>query len=288
LDSGTGTMAPVASYAYDALGRRISKSVFSTGLPAVTEFVFDGDSVIEERVSGAVTASFVLDGSRSQDDGVVRTFTWTQTSGPFRFTTQSGSLTMRRAGQDYYFHTDDQGNVLALSGANGAVVERYDHDDYGAVTFLTSDGVPTSATTSSVGNVYCWGGLRLDAESGLFCNDGGGYFEPTSGRSLGQERKINVSEAKPMAPRSMSGGAGNNPWAGDSPTAKFIYVLEASKRIGSSNRQSSPGNNPWTGGSPVEMKTGTVKFFNETKSFGFARLLESIQDESKGFSSLIR
>lgn len=231
LSSGSAVIS-TSTYAYDALGRRIAKTVSSGSLPPVTtQFLYDGASVIEERENNLVAASFVLDGSRSQDDGVIQ---------------------MRRGGQDYFYHTDDQGNVLALSTTGGAVVERYDYDDYGKVTFLTSDGVATTATSSAVGNVYCWGGLRLDAETGLHNDDGGGYFDTQAGRGIRRELMIEKER-------------------------KGMY-------------RESGGNNPWSGGgdSPHTMQKGTVKFFNETKGFGFTRLLESIQDESKGFSSLIR
>jgi YD repeat-containing protein len=166
LDFNTGALSPVAAYRYDALGNRISKTVYSTGAPATTDFLYDNSSVVEERVNGAVTASLVrLDGTPSRDQ-------------PTR------PVTMRRGGQDYYFHTDDQGNVVALTTAGGAVVERYDYDDYGAVTFLTSDGVPTTATSSAVGNPYCWHRLRLDPETDLNCDDGGVYLDTKTGATL--------------------------------------------------------------------------------------------------------
>ena len=84
FSSGLPTFT-TSTYAYDALGRRISKSVSSGGLPPVTNlFLYDGGNVIEERENGAVTATFVLDGTRSQDDGVVETFSWTQVRGHSR------------------------------------------------------------------------------------------------------------------------------------------------------------------------------------------------------------
>jgi YD repeat-containing protein len=219
--------APVvttSTYAYDALGRRISKTVSSGGLPPVaTQYVYDvveykdgedgtirtrSGRVIEERSGGLVTATYLVD-----DESL---------------------LGLRRAGQDFYLHTDDQGNTLALTTTGGAVVERYDYDDYGAVTFLTSDGFPTSATSSAYGNVYCWGGLRLDAETGLQNDDGGGYFEPQTGRAV----RGKVKSVKDMG----------------------------------TNGRIFDGNNPWSGGGGggggTEMKNGTVKFFNETKGFG--------------------
>ena len=206
--SGGAPVISTSTYAYDSLGRRVSKTVSSGGLPPVTTlFLYDGDSVIEERSGGLTAATYVA----SPCNG----------AGEY--------LAMNRSGQDYYFHTDDQGNVLALTTTGGAVVERYDYDDYGTVTFLTGDGTPTGATASSVGNVYCWGGLRLDTETGLHNNDGGDYFEPQTGRAV----RGKVKTLKDMG----------------------------------SNGRADDGNNPWSGGGG-EMQKGTVKFFNETKGFG--------------------
>lgn len=44
-----------------------------------------------EDLNGVVGQPFVLDATRSQDDGVVGTFTWKQISGPFKFNIPSGS-----------------------------------------------------------------------------------------------------------------------------------------------------------------------------------------------------
>jgi|GEM_PF-5668510 len=43
---------------------------------------------------GVAGEPFVLDGTRSHDDGVVRSFTWTQVGGPFRFTTEDSLLSV--------------------------------------------------------------------------------------------------------------------------------------------------------------------------------------------------
>jgi YD repeat-containing protein len=167
---------PVAIYAYDALGRRISKTVFTNdGLPPVTtQFYYDGESVIEERSGGVVSATYVR---------------------PHRFGIGDSSpqcplgLSMRRNGKDYFIHTDDQGNALALSTSGGAVVERYDYDDYGDVLFMTSDGIATSATKSAVGNPYLFHGMEWDSETALYQGHGMGgenpLFEPKSGRAIG-------------------------------------------------------------------------------------------------------
>jgi YD repeat-containing protein len=201
--SDSGTI--LARYVYDALGRRVSKTIFSGGAVTSTQFFYDGDNVIEEQNGGTTAATYVSGSSCGS----------------------GACLALRRDGQDYFIHRDDQGNALALTGSGGTVVERYDYDDYGAVTFLTSDGLPTAATTSSVGQVYCWGSLRLDPETGLLCNDGGDYFEPETGRTLCGRANI------------FENGSG----------------------------RSALSNNPWSAGEPSAMKKGVVKFFNEAKGF---------------------
>ena len=197
LDSGTGTLAPAAGYAYDALGRRISRTIFSGGLPpATTQFLYDGDCVVEERAGGVTSATYVHGSRPEQCD---------QGGGEECFE-------MRRNGKDYYLHDDDQGNALALTTTGGAVVERYDYDDYGAITFLSGNGTPTGATSSAAGNVYCWGGLRLDSETGLHNNDGGDYFEPQTGRAI----RGKVKSVKDMGSSSRACDD-NNPWSSGSP-----------------------------------------------------------------------
>ncbi|MDQ3023356.1 MAG: DUF4150 domain-containing protein, partial [bacterium] len=53
----------------------------------------DGDiAVVEIDGYAGVGKPFVLDGSRSTDDGTISTFDWKQVSGPFKFSSQSGDL----------------------------------------------------------------------------------------------------------------------------------------------------------------------------------------------------
>ena len=174
LVSATDSTNFAALYAYDALGRRILKTVTSgSQQPVTTTFHYDGSDLIEERMGGVPTATYV--------------------SG---FCIPGRCVAMRRSGQDYFYHADSLGNTLALSTAGGTVVERYEYDDYGAVTFLNGGGVPTGLTSSSVGNPYLWHGLRLDAETGLHNDDDGGYYDTQTGRGIGDWAI-----------------AGNNPWS---------------------------------------------------------------------------
>ena len=146
-------------YTYDALGRRIERRVDNGGDRSKTRFLYDGVHVAEEwdiPESGSPTldASYVY--GLYVDD----------------------VLTMRRGGEDYYYHADDLGNVMKLTDADGQVVEGYDYGDYGAPEFYDENGAPVSATASVVGNPYLFNGRRWDPELGYY------YYRNRRGRPL--------------------------------------------------------------------------------------------------------
>ena len=165
-DLSGGLPAPIATYSYDALGRRIGKTIYPSGLPPVTtEFVYDwrdddsdGD-IIEERVNGTLRRTYAI---------------------PHVFD-QKGRVMFTDAGETYFFHADDLGNTLALTDASGAVVERYDYDDFGSPIFLSTDGLPTGETESGVGNPFLFHGMEWDAELSLYHGGNGDYVDPQTG-----------------------------------------------------------------------------------------------------------
>ncbi|MFO0974206.1 MAG: RHS repeat-associated core domain-containing protein [Phycisphaerae bacterium] len=106
-------------YAYDALGRRIARTTDVDTAPSETRYFYDGQQVIEEQnAAGATQATYVL--GQSVDE----------------------LLSLRRFGQDYYVHADDQQSVVAISDAGGRVVERADYDDYGTPHVATAEQAP--------------------------------------------------------------------------------------------------------------------------------------------------
>jgi RHS repeat-associated protein len=135
LFSGTIT------YRYDALGRRIARVENGTE----TRFVYDGGRVIEER--------------RGADDSVLASYV----HGAYI----DDVVTMRRAvpqggiPADWFFHSDDQFSVSAVTNAAGALAERVAYGDFGAPTFLSPGG--TAMVVSAIGNPYAFTGRRWDA-----------------------------------------------------------------------------------------------------------------------------
>ncbi|MEQ1680886.1 MAG: RHS repeat-associated core domain-containing protein [Nitrospira sp.] len=102
--SGTGTVPVSATFSYDALNRRIAKTING----ATSTFLYDGADVVTE--SGASNASYLS--TLNIDEPLVR-----QTS----------------TGNEYY-HTDDLGSTIALSNDAGAVTTHYTYSPFGSTT----------------------------------------------------------------------------------------------------------------------------------------------------------
>jgi YD repeat-containing protein len=225
-----GTYVTLATYSYDPLGRRISKILFSSGLPqSTTTFVYDDgkdddcdglpdDDVLEVHKGAAVSSVSVLAGGTG---GGAAAASYAATGR--MFAPPVGFL--NAAGEVYYTHCDDSGNMLALTDAAGNVVEHYDYGDFGAPLFFDRTGIPL--LRSAVSNDVLFGGMRWDEETELYHREGSNpLFQGNS-------------------------NAGNNPLAEPSSSAGGggTYV------------------DPLTG-RPLSRSKGTVKFFNETKGFG--------------------
>lgn len=118
----------VASYEYDALGRRIGR----TEGGQTTQYLYDGADAVQETQAGVanpILAGLATDQRFARNDNGGRT----------------------------YFLTDHLGSTRALTDASGAVVQRYDYTPYGQ----------TQQTASGFTNPYAFTGRERDA-SGLY------------------------------------------------------------------------------------------------------------------------
>jgi RHS repeat-associated protein len=150
------------TYAYDALGRRIRRVVDADGAPRETRYYYFGWRVIEEQSSAGLTQATYVDGSYFDD-----------------------VIHMRRAGVDYYYHADDRYNVMAVSAAGGAVVERYDYQDFGTPEIFDAGGAPLAQ--SGIGNPRLFAGRFFDAETGWY-EYRTRYLDPRTGRFTTRDR----------------------------------------------------------------------------------------------------
>ena len=152
-------------YAYDALGRRIRKVIGADGMdlqPVETRYLYDGDRIIEEQGAFEETEATYVFGLYIDE-----------------------VLNMRRdvdgssTPEDYFYHSDDLHSVMAITGADGSIVERFEYDDFGAVTIVDSAGDPLDE--SSADAPWFFTGRQLDPETGLYYYRAR-FLNPASGR----------------------------------------------------------------------------------------------------------
>ncbi|MFO1514981.1 MAG: hypothetical protein U1F83_19090 [Verrucomicrobiota bacterium] len=173
-------------YAYDALGRRVGKTVYPPAplLPVTTAFVYDDTDIIEQYENGALQFSAI----------------W-----PHMHQTAS-HLRISAAGSVLYAQGDDVGNVLALTDAAGQTVERYDYDDFGFPRFFNSDGFLLATNSSPAGNPFLLQGMQWEGETGFYFGHSQGgnvgipsYYDPQLGRSIagGMPNRISMNVTVP-------------------------------------------------------------------------------------------
>jgi RHS repeat-associated protein len=145
----------IATYAYDAEGRRIQKTTSNSGaLNATVRFYLDGNKEIEERnasdvllqqyIYGAyIDEPLVLDRNLDADNNAI---------GP--------------SDQRLFFHQNALHSVFALTDRSGNTVESYQYDAYGRPAVFIP--LSTQSSSSAVGNPFLFTGRRLDSEAGLY------------------------------------------------------------------------------------------------------------------------
>jgi YD repeat-containing protein len=185
----SGSFEPLISFGYDAFGRRISKTVYGSGIPPeTTQYLYDGvdndcdgetddDDVLVTYVDGTQSGARIYGHGGGGGGGVIRLL-----SPPL-------VILNTAQGAPLFTRCDDLGNVLALTDSDGAVVERYAYSDFGKPQFLEPDGSPLTdpvgipVTSSPLGNAYLFHGMQWDSETGLYLDQRQGrYVDPRSGQ----------------------------------------------------------------------------------------------------------
>jgi RHS repeat-associated protein len=149
----------VATYAYDALSRRIVKGIYVSGVLDHNEHAYFNKAwqllEVRKEVSGTIQSNpleqYVWHASHI-DSPVLRDYDASTSGSPTR----------------YYYAFDANYNVTAAVTATGSSVERYYYTPYGGVTFLDGSFNVLLTQASQIGNAVTYTGRQFDAESGLF------------------------------------------------------------------------------------------------------------------------
>ena len=135
--SSAGTPTVNASYSYDALGRRVSKTAnnsttiyVSAGYQIVTEYKSIGNSPFSE-VQSFIYATYIDD-----------------------------PIALINTNDTYFYHSNQQFSIGAITDINGNLTERYGYNAYGKPVVITDSIL--------VDNLYFFTGRQLDSETGLF------------------------------------------------------------------------------------------------------------------------
>ncbi len=124
---------------YDALGRLVKRT--SNG--QASYFAFDGvHAIMEYNPAGAVVANSLY--GIEIDELLAR----------------------NNYGQAQFFHQDRLGNVTLVTDSNGAVLEQYRYDAYGAATIQRPDGTVIGA--SAINNRFLFTGREYVAQFGFY------------------------------------------------------------------------------------------------------------------------
>ncbi len=153
-----------ANYYYDLLGQLTR---YSSGGNATT-YTYDGNGLRTSKTVGNTTTNFINDGAyvvgEVSGDSIIK------------YTYGTGLISINNNGTVGYYHTDEHGNVSAISDIKRNVVADYDFDAFGNET------VSTDAYYNPMR--YC--GEYLDAETGLIYLRAR-YYDPSIGRFIGED-----------------------------------------------------------------------------------------------------
>ena len=141
------------NFKYDPFGKRVQKSSVQGANTTTTNYVYDGDNILEEvDQSGNILARY------TQGQGV------------------DEPLAEGRSGTTSYYQQDGLGSVTSLSSSAGTLsTNTYTYDSYG-----------NTSTTATVVNPFRYTGREFDTETGVYYYRAR-YYDQSIGRFLSED-----------------------------------------------------------------------------------------------------
>ncbi len=182
----------VVEYKYDPFGRRIEKNVNGT----ITRFVYDREDILFELDSSGNVLTEYLHGPGIDEP-----------------------IAMIKGGQTYYYHADGLGSIIAITNFAGQVVQRYEYNSFGEITYQQDPNFIQP---------YTYTGREYDTKTGLYYYRAR-YYDAKVGRFITQD------------PIGFSGGINFYSYVGNNP-------VNRKDPLGLMNTPGGPGNPGGIGG----------------------------------------
>ncbi len=138
LVKDSSSPASVITYGYDALGRRITKTINGNTL----KYTYSGAAQIEERDNAGILLNKTI------------------------FTGFLSPVLNEKNGNIFYFHQNELNSIEAISNSNGRLIEIYRYDVYGKLSRYDSLNNPLAS--SIAGNRFGFTGQEYDSASGSY------------------------------------------------------------------------------------------------------------------------
>jgi RHS repeat-associated protein len=149
---GTGG---TVTFKYDPFGRRVQKAFTQGGTTTTTNYLYDGENVLEELDSSGNVLARYTDEPR-----------W------------DGPLSMLRAGTTSYYEQDGLNSVTSLTNSSAALANTYTYDSFGKLT----------ASTGTLTNPFQYTAREFDSETGIY-GYRARYYDENTGRFVSEDPK---------------------------------------------------------------------------------------------------
>ncbi len=179
------------SFKYNDQGIRTQKVQVTPSGTTTTDYILDGDRVLVESRSNGITLCFTYD-----VDGSL--------------------LSVNYNGNEYFYITNRQGDVIELVDVNGQSAVKYNDDAWGNMIYKSGGSLADI-------NPYRYRGYRFDVETGLYYLQSR-YYDPAIGRFISGDGLL--GETGNLLTHNMYAYCANNPVMHIDPTGDaFLGVL---------------------------------------------------------------
>lgn len=189
-DSTTGS--PLLELSYDPLGRVMIHKIHRGQNLQSVRFVYDGDECIQE-----LGTDNLADMTFVSADGIKQCIS--TRNGTIYYPHGGGSpsadgIIVGTEECDDNNRDPGDGCSSLITSATGAPIERLAYDDACKPIFLTSDGLPSSATSSSIGLRWLAPDCAWEPDIAMFACPGG-IYSPDLGTTVAREKKTYYGKA---------------------------------------------------------------------------------------------